>query len=556
VRIFQGSVTDETNVVCGIDWAVATHSNGLPDIDVINMSFEGPRDSGLEDCSIITSTPGADPIHKAVCSAHAAGISMVAAAGNFSLDANTRSPGGYDQVISVAAMADFDGNGWGTSGHGGCGYGKAADDKFWENSNFGREVDIVAPGVCIESTARTSDPGDTETMSGTSMAAPHVTGAVARYIAKHGARTPDRMRNIIRGAGRLDWDAKSDPIWSGIMDSDAPNRVLDVASLVGPQDVRVWLSHDKFKVGGTDTKRVSRVDVQRQGGYAGVVTLNIAGPILKGGSASFGNRTLPGLNALGTNVTLKFKAAAPDGTRKLRVVARGAGGAPAGTRDMQVIVDRTGPRITGPRVAFRDGRIRLGSNGTAAVALAWEATDKHHVVKKMTLHRKRGTGRWQTVAWPKGTSARNTLKPGQVTRFRVKAVDGYGNKSTGRTMQARMRVRDSASPKWVRPVTGGWQTLPAKPAVGGSFLATSGPAAAISTRIYGKAVAIVAPIAPGRGVMRVRIDGGNWVNVNLKAASGSHRRVVFSRRLQMGVHKIEIDAVQGPAAVDALLWIR
>jgi hypothetical protein len=393
-------------------------------------------------------------------------------------------------------------------------------------------------------------------MSGTSMAAPHVTGAVARYIAKYGARTPDRMRNIIRGAGRLDWDAKSDPMWSGILDSDAPNRVLDVASLVGPQDVRVWLSHDKFKVGGTDTKRISRVDVQRQGGYAGVVTLNIAGPIRKGGSASFGSKTLPGLNALGTNVTLKFKRTAPDGTRKLRVVARGAGGAPSDKGDVQVIVDRTGPNVHGPTVMIRDGRIALGPDGTAAAALGWTATDKHSVVKKVTVQRKVGNGRWRTIAWPKGSSARATLKPGRDYRFRVKAVDGYGNASKSRARLARLRVQDSASLKWVKPAAGDWQTLKAKPALGGSFLATSGPAAAISTRIYGKAVAIVAPIAPGRGVMRVRIDGGSWVNVNLKAAAGSHRRVVFSRRLPMGVHKIEIDAVQGPAAVDALLWIR
>ena len=43
VRVFEGSTGTEASIVCGLDWAVGTHSNATPDIDVINMSIEGPR---------------------------------------------------------------------------------------------------------------------------------------------------------------------------------------------------------------------------------------------------------------------------------------------------------------------------------------------------------------------------------------------------------------------------------------------------------------------------------------------------------------------------------
>jgi len=85
VRVFRSNgFGDEASIVCGLDWAVSTHGPGAPPgtqpIDVINMSIQGPRPTGAPEACVGASDP--DAIHAAVCTAHAAGITIVVAAGN------------------------------------------------------------------------------------------------------------------------------------------------------------------------------------------------------------------------------------------------------------------------------------------------------------------------------------------------------------------------------------------------------------------------------------------------------------------------------------------
>jgi hypothetical protein len=75
----------------------------------------------------------------------------------------------------------------------------------------------------------------------------------------------------------------------------------------------------------------------------------------------------------------------------------------------------------------------------------------------------------------------------------------------------------------------------------------------LSTTFDGAALAIVAPVGPKRGVIRVRIDGAGWHRVKLTSTKNAARRVVFSHRFPSGSHSIEIQAIQGRAAIDALL---
>ena len=85
------------------------------------------------------------------------------------------------------------------------GYDK--DDTFADFSNYGADVDIMAPGKCILSTV----PGGYGTLSGTSMAAPTVTGAVALYKESRPNATPAEVREALRYLGNLNWKVSTDP---------------------------------------------------------------------------------------------------------------------------------------------------------------------------------------------------------------------------------------------------------------------------------------------------------------------------------------------------------
>jgi len=551
---------DEATVVCGLDWAVGTHSTAAPDIDLINISLEGPRADSRESCPVDGNDPlyFTDPIHAAVCAAHAADITMVVAAGNRARNARNTSPAGYDQVITVGALSDFDGQGWGNATTGTCnGYHDEGDDTYASYSNYGRDVDILAPGTCVRSTTTgTGDGKATKVMTGTSMATPHVTGAVARYLAAHPATTPDKMRKIVRASGRMDWNAKSDPFWSGVKDDDQPNRVLDVTALTGPDDVKVWLFHDGFKLGVGDKKRTTRVDVQRLGGYAGDVTLDLSGLPAGVGSDSFGQSSLSGLNGLGTNLDLQIKANGTEGAYELSVRARGGGGVPSGSRTLDLVVDRTGPALSNVGSRLRGGQVGLAVSGAAQTYIQWQATDALSQVKQTLVRRKPGTQAWRIVGASNGSSYTVSLKPGQQNKFKVKATDSLGNTTLSAAFTARLSVRDSKSLQWIRPASGGWMTKSAKKAFGGSLLLATGPADSLSTSFTGKAVAVVAPVGPNRGTLRVRVDGGDWREVDLTASKGAQKRVVFSRRVENGPHVIEVQGYKDQTALDAILIIR
>jgi len=114
---------------------------------------------------------------------------VAVAAGNDGADASTKSPASEPSVLTVAA---HDSNNVNAS---------------W--SNFGSLIDLSAPGVSILST---SSNGGTTTMSGTSMASPHVAGALAIYRAKNPSATGSQAQSAVkanvsgtssRGFGRL-----------------------------------------------------------------------------------------------------------------------------------------------------------------------------------------------------------------------------------------------------------------------------------------------------------------------------------------------------------------
>lgn len=558
VRVFKGQIGSEAAIVCGLDWAIGTHSNDTPDIDVVNLSIETSRIDYQEDCTAILADPGSDPMQKSVCTLTLMNVPVVAAAGNDGADANFTAPGGFDQVITVGAMTDTDGTGGGLGPGAGCGYGGERDDTYASYSNYGVDVDIVAPGTCVASSNAANPDGGPVYMTGTSMAAPHVTGAIARWIAERGSPSSVlAMRQVVRAAGRLDWDARSDPLWAGINDTDPPNRVLDSAALNGGPLVRAWVAHNVLKVAGRETTRMTRVDIQRGGGWSDTASLSLTGLPAYAGAGAYARSTLSGLGKhdLGSNLTLTLKTGAPaHGQYALGVVASGPGVA-SHSRGLSLIIDRVGPTVTQLRPRVAAGQAALTRKGTAKTWLQWNLGDAWSGVRGAVLLRKPIGQKWRTVGRSQIKKALVSLKAGQGNLFRVKATDGAGNISFSRPIAARLTVRDSSSDLWNVPPAG-WSTKRSGKAYGGSVLVGSGLTDSLRTSFTGKNVAIVSSVGPGRGFLRVRVDEGKWTAVPLRAKRAGHRKVVWSRSLTPGAHRLEISGLKGQTTVDALLIVR
>ncbi len=187
----SGSFSD---IICGIDYVTAHAS----EIEVASMSLGG---SGSDSAC----GSNQDAMHEAICQSVAAGITYVVAAGNESDNAANHVPAAYDEVITVSALADFNGQ----PGGGAAATCRAdVDDTFADFSNFGADIDLIAPGVCILSTWKG---GAYNTISGTSMATPHVSGAAALYKATHPSASPSAVKSALQAAGTSNWSTGTDP---------------------------------------------------------------------------------------------------------------------------------------------------------------------------------------------------------------------------------------------------------------------------------------------------------------------------------------------------------
>jgi subtilisin family serine protease len=207
VRVLDSSGSGyDSWIICGLDLVAkyaTDQGDGAGTVDVANLSLGGRgRDS---DCAT-----DRDRFHRAFCRTVAAGVTVVVAAGNAGIDAKYETPAAYDEVITVSAQADSDGNPGGNDPR----TLDGRDDTFAQFSNYGADVDIAAPGFDIRSTWPTyfRNSSGYQRLSGTSMVSPHVAGAAVLYLAANAGASPKAVKAALQKI-REPYAMPNDPDW-------------------------------------------------------------------------------------------------------------------------------------------------------------------------------------------------------------------------------------------------------------------------------------------------------------------------------------------------------
>ncbi len=153
-----------SGIIAALDWIRANHPAGTP--GVVNMSIGGPTNAAMT---------------AAVENLTAAGVLSVVAAGNSNTDACTSSPASAPNALTVAASNQTDARAY--------------------FSNYGNCVDLFAPGMAIISDDAFAA-GGSKSMSGTSMASPHVAGAAALVLGQNPRFSPAEVTAALKDNAR------------------------------------------------------------------------------------------------------------------------------------------------------------------------------------------------------------------------------------------------------------------------------------------------------------------------------------------------------------------
>ena len=301
VRVLSCAGSGSTSgILTGLDWILANNPAGTPAL--VSMSIGGPL----------------QPLFNAgLKKVYDGGILPVVAAGNSNADACRYSPASALDTLAVGA-SDI-------------------NDSRASYSNYGDCVDVFAPGSSIVSASATN-PAGSATMSGTSMATPHVSGLAALYLGQNPTATPAQISAAIRDNGILNGVNNAQSQFGNILIN---NNFIRGATPVTPNPNPVLNAPDKvasITVTATTATSgtVSWVDGPSNGGspITGHVIRALApGAVYAIANSVRGSVTSYTLNGLDPNTSYTFSVYAYNdigsGLASAGVVAKTAIGAPA-----------------------------------------------------------------------------------------------------------------------------------------------------------------------------------------------------------------------------------
>jgi subtilisin family serine protease len=527
--------------VCGLDWIAAQRDpadSSRPLFESVNMSVtKWGRDDSACGAKI------GDILHAAICRLVSSGVTVVAAAANDSGSAAARVPAAYNEVITVSALADTDGKPGALGGPLCFSWGSYDDDDSFANfSNYGSDVDLIAPGKCIWSTV----PGGYQYMSGTSMAAPHVTGAVALLKASRPQLTPAEVKEALQYLGTLNWKVTSDP--------DATHeKLLNVARLGARGDftMAVGSAATVPEVGGTTTFPVTAT--RSTTSFERIVLSAEALPA--GVTATFSTPSLYGFDGVPAAMSVTVPRGTAQGSYQFKVVGTEHGIAHF---TIATVVVNNDPPVASPPTVDAVVRGIIGA-ATVPARIVWPAAADVSPIVGYEVQASVDGGAWgpTTAVGPTSRMITAAQSFGHAYRYQVRARDTGGNWSAwapGNTYTAGLVEDRSRSVAY----KGSWVRIAYPGASGGNLTYAVAGGASAKMTFTGRAIGFIAPMGPTRGSAKIYWDGKFRTTISFKAPKGQSRLVMYSiGSATLGTHTLEVRLLgNGRVDVDAFVTFR